>query len=170
MLQFLDNTNQNTTNTYQKRNPFLPTMTMILPKRFASTMSLAAMLRISTVGIIVLIIFGSISLPVDAFQSHSRCLDRRHGAFESALFAARHDDDTSVDRSLPTNRLKSSSVRSSRSSNKNIDIAKIWANSLKHKIPWHAGSRQYLSDGPHPLPPSLGENENKTDHHEAAAP
>jgi hypothetical protein len=142
---------------------------MLFTKDSASSTSLAAMLLVSAVGFIVLTIIGPYFRPTDAFQLNNRCFGRRHGTPKSASFAARHDGDASRPATI---HLKSTGVRNSGSNNN--DIAKVWANSLESKIPWHAGSRRYLSDGPDPLLTPDGGEENEIDSqeqpHETATP
>ena len=122
------------------------------------------MLIIST---IVLMIAGPLSHSADAFQCHGRfrCLGRHH--IGTSLFAVGHDEDT---RSSPTAQFKAGArTRSGISTNTQIDIASVWANSLEHKIPWHAGSRRYLSES-HSVLPSLGDDENDVgEQHDATA-
>ena len=118
---------------------------VFLPSQSAASASFAAMLFLSVAGFLVLSAIGQHSHRVHAFQLHSRCFGSRKRPLSTSI-AARRDDVTcgsSLPQKTKTNRNKHSD-----------DIAQVWANSLEHKIPWHASSRRYLSDGLPALDPS----------------
>ena len=144
-------------------------MMIFLPKDSALSTSFAAMILLSVAGFLLLMAISPHSHSANAFQLHSRCMGRRQIACSSVTFAARHGDETA---SLPAKvYLKSGNC------NNQVDIAKVWANSLEDKIPWHASSRQYLSSegsfSDSSVPSLLGENEivkTKNGPHKATAP
>ena len=126
---------------------------MFLPKESAASTSFAAMVFLSVAVFFVLFTLDSVSHSVNAFQLHNRCFGSRQQSYSSSTaMAARQGDGTCS--ALPQ---KIKIVK--QHSHNNHDIAKVWANSLEHKIPWHASSRQYLSDADLLVVQSYGDDE-----------